>query len=571
MARMIPELNNEQLRELPSRAEANFYVACRDQLSSDVLVIHSVGWIYRDNYGRVREGEADFTIASPIDGVLVVEVKGGGIKFDPLTKRWTSTDRHGQVNGIKDPFRQASNERHAIIDQLAGSSAWKQWKGKRFTISHAVMLPDINDASTLVSSDRPKETIGVGSDMGALHKWFVKATKFRKQDDDEALGSTGLRLIEEVFCKAVEVRPVLRTTIDTTERERIRLTSRQAKILRIIGGRKRAVISGGAGTGKTLIAVEKARQLCESGKNVLFVCYNRPLADSLAAAVPSQDRLQIMTFHQLCEQRSKLVRGKCNRDLFAEAKEAFPGSSDSHRFGVQYPYMLALSNELLTDKYDAIVVDEAQDFSDDYWFSIEELLRDSDEGFLYLFIDENQAIYKRHGNLPIQEDAFCLTANCRNTTPIHNTGYLYYKGESVDPPELPGPDVIKRSVDGEVGQAEEIAKQVKIWLNDEDLAPNEIVVLVAKQQKDQLYSLLKEFELPGNVNWAFEEHGMRKTVLVDTVRRFKGLEAEAVVFWIGDEISDDEQWELIYVGTTRAKSLLCMVGSKRVYAAIQNK
>ena len=571
MARMIPELNSQQLRELSSRAEANFYAACRDQLPSEVLVIHSIGWIYRDNYGRVREGEADFTIASPTDGILVVEVKGGGIKFDPLSKRWTSTDRHGQVIEIKDPFRQASNERHAIIDQLAGSDVWKQWKGKRFTISHAVMLPDINDSSALVSSDRPKETIGVGSDMGDLHRWFARATKFRKQDVDEPLGATGLRLIEEVFCKAVEVRPVLRTTIDATERERIMLTSRQAKILRTIGGRRRAVISGGAGTGKTLIAVEKARQLCESGKDVLFVCYNRPLADSLASAVPSQDKLQIMTFHQLCEQRSKLARNKCNRDLYSEAKEAFPGSSDSHRFGVQYPYMLALSNELLTDKYDAIVVDEAQDFSDDYWFSIEELLRDPKEGFLFLFIDENQAIYKRHGNLPIQEDAFCLTANCRNTTPIHNAGYLYYKGESVDPPELPGPDVIKRSVNGEVGQAEQIASQVTSWLIDEDLAPNEIVVLVGKQQKDQLYSLLKKFELPGNVKWAFEEHGKRKTVLVDTVRRFKGLESEAVVFWLGDEITYEEKWELIYVGTTRAKSLLCLVGSKRVFEAIQNK
>jgi len=49
------------------------------------------------------------------------------------------------------------------------------------------------------------------------------------------------------------------------------------------------------------------------------------------------------------------------------------------------------------------------------------------------------------------------------------------------------------------------------------------------------------------------------------------LESEAVVFWLGDEVTDEEQWELIYVGSTRAKSLLCMVGSKNVFAAIQNK
>ena len=59
-----------------------------------------------------------------------------------------------------------------------------------------------------------------------------------------------------------------------------------------------------------------------------------------------------------------------------------------------------------------------------------------------------------------------------------------------------------------------------------------------------------------------EVHGRARHVLVDTVAQFKGLEAQAVVLWIGDEVVDDEQWETIYVGTTRAKSLLAVVGSK---------
>lgn len=75
---MIPQLNAEQLRAFPSRAEARFYEACRDQLPEDQLVIYSAKWLYRDNRGRINEGEADFTVLSPTMGILAVEVKGAG-------------------------------------------------------------------------------------------------------------------------------------------------------------------------------------------------------------------------------------------------------------------------------------------------------------------------------------------------------------------------------------------------------------------------------------------------------------------------------------------------------------
>jgi superfamily I DNA and RNA helicase len=329
------------------------------------------------------------------------------------------------------------------------------------------------------------------------------------------------------------------------------------------------VISGGAGTGKTLIAVEKARQLMQTGSNVLFLCYNRPLADVLASSIPLQDKLHVMTFHQLCEHRVELARIQLKSDLFAEAEAAYPGDSLKHRFDVQYPYALALSNETLTEKYDAIVVDEAQDFSDEYWFAIEELLRDPKSGHLYIFIDQNQTLYKRHGNLPIDEEPFSLAANCRNTEPIHQAGYAYYQGEPVDSPELPGHPVIKSSFEDDARQAEAVAHRVRQWITEEKLDPEQITVLVAKQPKVAFYELLSQQALPGSVSWAFEEHGRRRTVLVDTVKRFKGLEAEAVVLWVGDEVTDEEQWETLYVGTTRAKSLLSIVGSKRVFASMQ--
>jgi hypothetical protein len=571
MARMIPVLTEEQIRAFRSRAEARFYEACRDQLSDDVVVIHSAGWIYRDRLGRLREGEADFTIVIPRDGVFAVEVKGGGVAYDALVGKWYSVDRTGQRNTIKDPFKQASNERHALLDQLTGHPLWRHWKGNRLTLGHAVVLPDINDSSSIKGPDRPREIIGVNDDLRAVGTWLDRVVRFWRRPGDDILGAQGVRLVEDILCRSIEVRPALRAAIDDAEQQRLRLTANQAKILRIIGGRKRAVVSGGAGTGKTLLAVEKARQLAQMDLTVLLLCYNRPLADALALGLQDEPRVLALSFHQLCDRRIRQTHQATGRNLLEEAEDAFPGNSDQHRFDVQMPYALALSNEVLEDKFDAIVVDEAQDFSDEYWFAVEELLRNQDAGYLYIFIDENQSLYPRHCNLPVADEPYFLTSNCRNTAPIHEAGYIFYTGEPIDKPDLSGPDVERVAIDGDDAQANAVVSRVRQWIIEQALRPEDVAVLVAKRPKSSLYELLQQREKSAGISWAMEVHSQKRHVLVDTVARFKGLEAQAVVLWLGDEIIEDEQWETVYVGSTRAKSLLCMIGSPKTLKAIQGK
>ncbi len=343
--------------------------------------------------------------------------------------KWYTVDRNGDRHGIKDPFRQASNERHALLDQLTGHPTWRQWKGSRLTLGHAVVFPDISDSAALQGPDRPRAIIGVARDIGELGAWLDRLVRFWKQAGDSPLGAQGVKLVADVLRKPIEVRPTLRSTIDDTEQQRIRLTANQAKVLRTIGGRMRAVISCRAGTGKTLIAVEKAKQLAQGGLKVLLLCYNRPLADALAIGLQDETRVMVLSFHQLCDRRARQALVATGRNLLTEAAEAYPGNSEKHLFDVQMPYALALSNEILEERFDAVVVDEAQDFSDEYWFAIEELLRDEANGYLYIFIDQNQALYRRHGNLPVSDEPYYLTSNCRNTAPIHDVGYAFYTGD----------------------------------------------------------------------------------------------------------------------------------------------
>lgn len=571
MAIMRPILSEEQLRALLSQAEARFYRACRDQLPNDVLVIHSASWAYRDKLHQLREGEADFTLAFPSAGLLTVEVKGGGVAVDAKTGMWSSIDRYGTSHEIKDPFRQAQSEKFAILDQVKGHPKWRAWPGKRVVSGHAVFFPDLHDVAPLIHPSRAGQIIGGQGDLAQLTAWTAQANIFWRTGQEQDLSDRGVALVEEILCGSVEVRALLRAELAYAETELIKLTERQARVLRIIAGRKRAVIAGGAGTGKTLIAIEKARQLAAHGQKVLLLCYNRPLADVLALGLANISGLTVMSYHQLCERRIAQVRERTGRDMLVEAAESYPGYGDQHKFEIQMPFALALANEILADElFDSVIVDEAQDFSDEYWFGVETLLKDSAEGAFYLFTDRNQAIYRRDAKLPIEDEPFLLTANCRNTAPIHTLAYGFYVGAPVDQPELAGPavDVVRQEID--IQQAAEIEQRVRHLLLTEKVSPADIVVLLAKRPKGALYDLLARHRLPGNVDWSFERR-IPGTILVDTVARFKGLEAAIVLLWLGEEIANADEIETVYVGTSRAKYLLHVVGSPQACAALLPK
>lgn len=563
---MLPGLSSAQLDDLQSSAEARFFQACKEQLPDSVLVIHSASWIYRDSTGRLREGEADFTVVSPESGVFAIEVKGGGVRFNKETGAWTSRDRFGVTHTIKDPFKQAASERFALLDQILAHPAWRRRAERRMTAGHAVFLPDITETSTLVASSRPHETIGGLDDLPSLGKWFKRLETFWRQDGERPLGDSGVKVVEEILCRSIEVEPALRGALEAIERQRIRLTDSQAKVLRVVGARKRAVISGGAGTGKTLIAAEKARRLAAEGCSVLLLCYNRPLADALSRGLDGVSGLTVMSFHQLCERRAAQAKAATGRDMLAEAALAYPARDQQEVFEVQYPYALALANELVEERFDALLVDEAQDFSDEYWFAIEELLSGPD-ACLYIFLDENQAVYRRHANLPVSEAPFYLPGNCRNTAPIHEAGYRFYKGEEVEAPELEGEEVRLVAAEGFSEQARAIGAAVAGWL-DAGLSASELVVLLATSSKKASIDALRKVQLRRGCDWGFESRSGLNSVLVDTANRFKGLEATAACVWVdGDTVQSRP--ETVYVALTRAKSLMTVVATAESLDAMQ--
>src|SRR5262245_42806834 len=100
------------------------------------LIFHSVAWQSKRG-GRQGDGEADFILVNPARGVLILEVKGGGVRVSDGT--WTTIDGRGDVHAIKNPFKQATDSKHALIAFLRALTP----PITTCRVEHAVVFPDV--------------------------------------------------------------------------------------------------------------------------------------------------------------------------------------------------------------------------------------------------------------------------------------------------------------------------------------------------------------------------------------------------------------------------------------------
>lgn len=560
MARCFPP---PELAASESNAELRLLGALESQLGDDYTVLHSVAWISRPGGSGPRDGETDLLICHPCRGVLAVEVKGGRVSLDYRTLLWTSTDGKNRVHDIKNPFVQAKNGKYGILEKLKENPAWQKLRIGRFNLGHAVFLPDVGDGDRLRGPDAPRELIGDRGDMDGLGRWVRRAFDFWEGDQSGKLDEIGRRGVEtmvQIFARVATTRPLLSARIRDEEVQRIELTRRQATILDMLRRQRRVMIAGGAGTGKTLIAREKAVKLADEGFRTLLVCFNRGLADHLREQCQGIANLDVATFHQVCHRWIQMARIETGRDLMAEARHDYRAANE---FDHLMPIALANAVDALGPGYDAIVVDEGQDFGDEFWLPIEMLLTQPDEASLYVFFDENQDIYRRSAEIPVTSEPMMLDRNCRNTGAIHKAAYQHYRGAPVEAPEIPGVRIEKICSQGIEGQARVVGQLVTRLITEEKISPHEIAILICEGSlKHACERALKNVPIPSNSKFTrLEDYGQGK-ITVDTVARFKGLERQVVVLWALDGSTPENDRETLYVGMSRAKAALFICGAR---------
>jgi len=529
--------------DTPSHAERKLYAAFQSQLPDDYVVFHSVCWQVRDTRSGVRDGEADFVIAHPDSGILIVEIKGGRIRYDGRTGQWFSNE-----NDIKDPFKQGREGKHSLLGKLKERPYWRR---RWVTVGYAAAFPDVKVKGDL-RLDAPRELILDASDMADLAAWVNQALRYLqgRRPDDRPLETRGIEKLIVLLSPSWDLQPLLSTEIKEERRELARLTEEQFIMLDFLGRHRRVAISGCAGSGKTTLAVEKGRRLAEQGFRVLLTCFNVNLAEFLGSDETLPRRLEVANFH-------KLAQG-----LVRKAGLAHSGPRDDRYFDDVLPELMMEAIDRLGTQYDAVIVDEGQDFRDNWWVPLQCLLHDPDQGIFYVFFDDNQNLYRTAQTVPLGFAPLSLTRNCRNTQRIHQIVMQFYQSDQTPLAQGPMGRPVEVRTYAYVGGLKRYLRQVLHRLVVEENVPSEDIVVLTPRGRE--HSHLWRLGPVGNFQLTDQWSVGSGEIFCSTVHSFKGLESPVVILAEIEPYGAQDLEPILYVGCSRACNHLVVLASARL-------
>lgn len=572
MANMFPE--HGPIKPKTSPAESKLYALLRTALDDKYLVFHGVTWQSRDREGKVQNGEVDFILAHPTKGILLLEVKGGGITFDGTTGLWSSRDRYGKIYVIKPPFDQVSTSMHQLWRHLREAVVTKSF-AYEYQLGYGVWFPD---------SEWPRGTVGLPSinddlvldirdlsrPSAGLDRLFAYFKKNRRRLSDEALNA-----FRNMLAPTIQTGLTLRTRIEQDQPLFAQLTEEQFRRLEMMNRYSRVRVRGSAGTGKTVLAIDKARRLAGNALDVLYLTTSTNLAESVQdvlSRLPSDiaEHIMVNTLEELCHRIERLARIP-----FIESERA----EYVKLVGALSRRMDVVERRGTLPQYDAILIDEAQEFGGYPWTPLYHLLRDRRDGLVYVFYDPGQAEDEINRiddewapRLAGSPKDLRLTDNIRNTQAISQFAQQYYWGG--DEPICRGPEgkpvnVVdpRELVEGDTPTEQLHLKAVEVKLDllidKEGVQPEEILIVTCETQER---SLLYNARTIGRHQLSHRVVGVQDGVVALTsVRAARGLEYKAVIITeLGgiEHQSDRAHDTYLYIAASRAMHYLIMLGTK---------
>ncbi len=559
MARLHPTQLPREVRENPARrAEVKVYDMLADQLDDDWSVFYSVTWNAKVQPGRGRrDGEADFVLAHPRYGALVMEVKGGFVCYDGETGNWTSVSSSGHPNRIQDPIQECIWCRVGLRRRLRREMTGN---GKP-TFYGVVCFPDTSVRRAELPGNAVPEIVFDAYDMGRLEERLIGALRhwFAGTRPDAPSVEEVVAALERIHSPAFAAVRTIGVELEEDERTFRELNEDQAETLDELAENRRMLVRGCAGSGKTLLAVEVARRAAQEGRRVALTCYNEMLANDLAGRLASAKGVTVGNFHGLS---LKLAR---------EAGVYVPPLPEDEQclaeFYAQCPKWARQAIEERPDlRFDSIVVDEGQDFEERWFDVVKAALRDPQESEITVFYDDNQVLY--HERAEALDKLFGgfmkrnLRYNMRNTQAIHEASVGYYEGSfrpgtkgpqgvPVETIELARPEELEEALEERIGRL----------ISEDEVKANQIVVQTFCGAKK---TRLREIAELASLRFAELSPTSRAELGWATVRKFKGLECPvSIVVEPGEAgLSGKIGREMVYVAFTRAKSLLIVVGTK---------
>jgi hypothetical protein len=521
-----------------------------------------------------RDSEADFVILHP-RGRLVLEAKGGEIRC--LRGNW-ERKKYGKWQPMNPPFFQARNNAYAIYEYLKDSLG-RDAPEARMPFSHAVVFPSIDfnvDTIEIPDSRLIDRTELANCDVLKLVNRLLDDTENRYlarfPGYDLPAPLTDAQLLAVANKLRPEVRMTSNLTPDSLERELIRLSSTQLRALDAATQSKRLRITGGPGSGKTLLALEVCRRelAANPALKIGLVCFNRHLGAFLVD-VAKADRLEGITPGSFYLHLDRILGD------VADAK-----ATDPAYFQQRVRAALDLAQRTPeAEKFDLLVVDEGQDFRDDgdKLALLDAMLKGGlAKGRWRWFEDLDQILSPEAATPPAGAhqalldylDAFGqveVACNWRNTEQI-----AYMAAKVMGRPTPPsfgvqGPKVTP--VDSRPGRDFDLLVAVLGHDKLRAYRPEDIIVLSMKGAGKESFAGKAEAAgyrlVPYDANVPYEEGTLRTS----TVFKFKGMESHVVILMDVDTLATTRDRRKAYVGMTRAKYDLYVLGQPEALALIR--
>ncbi|TAJ77709.1 MAG: DUF2075 domain-containing protein [Sphingobium sp.] len=551
MAVLIPEVP----KKCPN-GERIVYERLGRELPADWVVLHSLNL---PRHASKIWGEADIVVLSTL-GVFALEVKGGQVSCRDGVWYYGGPD-FATYTKKEDPWTQSETAMMAVKKALCDANP----AFSDVLFGYGVVMPftkfDARGIEFLPEVLLDKRTFRQGMDqyVGRVHRHWQHEYSSKHRREYRGLAPHQIGQARQIL------RPDLETTLSVggyltgTESHLLALTNAQIRVSRRLAVNPRSIVSGPAGTGKSLLAVDRARQLARNGQRVLLLCFNKLLAGHVRRSVTEQGvkGLDVRHAHGLY---SEIIAA-----AGMQGAEMALDADDPAFFATRLP---ELACDAILEKgiepWDILIVDEAQDLLTPSHLDVFDLLvvGGIDHGCWSFFLDPQQNLYSSDvqmavgGRLatayPVQDR---LEDNCRNTRQVAVQASIT---SGLDLAMTNAPDGLPCENLYYGGRADGLAKLEELVdrLLQGDVRPQDVIVLSTRRRENSLVADVATLGGRPLANVGDDARAAEGAIAFSTMHGFKGLERMVVIAVDMAEIGEPQYSMLHYAGLSRARCLL---------------
>ena len=540
----------------------------------EYIVLHSV---FLNRHIKNISGEVDLLVLIPGQGFFCLEVKHGGV--ERLSDgRWKFTNRDGKENiKSKGPFQQVKDAMHSLRNSLPIIFNHNQQQIDRFNkfmFGSAVMFTSLDEFNNLGIEGERWELFLRGNLKkircyfeNLSNKWHQKyaatPNAYYWYDDKESRPTKkDCELFRNALRGDFRYDYALINRIADDENKIKEFTEQQFEYIDYTYDNPRNLVLGGAGTGKTIMALEIARRKAEDGFRVGLFCYNRLLGLDIKHKINNLS-------HDFSNNNG--FAGTLDSFMLSALQKPFPNNEGQDFWSIELPtdFFLEFSEKPDSEKFDYLIIDEIQDLlTDERLEAMGALLKGGLKEGNWTFLGDlsNQAIYL---DVSSEEALDRLTKcanysklklkyNCRNPKIVNNLNTSLTGCEKLATRE---------------GMPEGEPVTLKFLKNTSELIKSiEEIIISLKNQNVSFASITllspKKINLSNDSN--IINDAVKNGLKEETIQSYKGLENTYIILHGFDEISSNEAARLLYVGISRSRFKIYLMMSKALDESYMN-